>query len=123
MDDLSWLAAPNTAAVINIHGSERRSLVRAETPGGNHTVANATRPTIALEAPRTRPTDSSPCSNGRNVWVRDSFAIHESSPGLPATAKSRTQDPMVTASAIIAAVAALSEIDAENSASAPIRRP
>ena len=81
------------------------------------------RPKITHVVPSTRPPDSSPCSNGRIVWVSDSCAIHDSSPGLPATVKSRTHDPMVTAKATIAAVAALSEIDAENSASAPTSRP
>ena len=84
---------------------------------------NPAGPKITQAAASTRPPDSNPCSNGRSVWVNDNCAIHDSSPGLPATVKSRTHDPIVTASAIIAAVAALSAIDAENSASAPTSRP
>ena len=109
--------------MINTHGSERRSLLSGGTPGGNHTVASAMRPKVTDTVPSTRPPESSPCSNGRSVWVSDSFAIHDNNPGLPATVKSKTHDPIVTASAMIAAVAALSAIDAESSASAPTSRP
>src|SRR6476660_8608328 len=105
--------------MINTHGSERRSLLSGGTPGGNHTVAGAMKPKVTQAAPSTRPPESNPCSNGRSIWVSDRCAIHDSSPGLPATVKSRTHDPMVTAKATIAAVAALSEIAAENNASEP----
>ena len=73
--------------------------------------------------PNKRPADRSPCSNGRSVCVSDNCDIHPSAPGCPASAKSSTQEPIVKASVMIAAVAALSEMLAENSAMAPINTP
>ena len=73
--------------------------------------------------PDMRPTESSPCSKLRSVCVSDNRDIHSSTPGWPASAKSSTQEPIVKASAMIAAVAELSETAAENSAMAPTSKP
>ena len=73
--------------------------------------------------PTTRPTDNRPCSNVCKTCVNDRAAIHSSRPGRPATVKSSTQEPIVKARVTIAAVAALSDTDAENSAMAPTNKP
>ena len=99
------------------------SLVRSGTPGCSHTAASAAKPQIAATMPNTRPADSSPCSKGRSVCVSDNRDIHSSTPGWPASAKSSTQEPIVKASVMIAAVAALSEMAAANSAMAPTSKP
>ena len=63
-------------------------------------------------------------ADGQTVFALcDNREIHSSRPGWPAKPKSKTQEPMVNASATIAAVAALSEIAAANSAMAPTNRP
>ena len=85
--------------------------------------ASTQKPRIAAASPTTNPVDSSPCSNVRSVCVRDRLESKPSTPGWPARAKSITQEPMVKESVIIAAVAALSEMAAENSAIAPISKP
>jgi len=85
--------------------------------------ASAAKPTIAATAPNTRPMDNSPCSKLRSVWVSDRRETHSKSPGCPASAKSSTHEPMVTASVMMAAVAALSAIAAAASAIAATSRP
>ncbi len=59
----------------------------------------------------------------RSAWVSDKRDSQSKKPGRPATVKSSTQEPIVTASVTIAAVAALSDIDAANNASAPTSSP
>ena len=102
---------------------ERTNLVRSGTPGCSHTADSAAKPPIAATMPKRRPIDRSPCSKVRSVCVSDKRAIHSSAPGCPAKAKSRTQEPIVKARAMIAAVAELSEMLAANSAMAPTSRP
>src|SRR4029077_13734582 len=86
-----------------------------------HTAASAAKPQIAATIPSTRPADRSPSSKPRSVCVSDRRDTHSSTPGCPASAKSSTQEPIVKASATIAAVAELSEMLAENSAMAPTK--
>src|SRR3954454_1488998 len=74
-------------------------------------------------APTTRALDSNPCSKLRKVCVRDSCESQPRTPGCPAAVKSSTQEPIVKASVTIAAVAALSEIEAAKSAIEPISIP
>ena len=97
--------------------------MRSGTPGCSHTADSAAKPQIAAMTPRRRPGDRSPCSKVRSVCVSDKRDNHSSAPGWPAKAKSRTQEPMVKASAMIAAVAELSEMLAANSAMAPTSKP
>ena len=73
--------------------------------------------------PATRLADSSPCSNVRSAWVNDRRDSQSNKPGRPAAVKSSTHEPMVKASVRIAAVAALSDIEAANNAIAPTSRP
>ena len=103
--------------------ADRAILVLTRTPGCSHTPASAAKPQIGASMPNKRPADRSPCSNGRSVCVSDNWDIHPSMPGCPTSAKSSTQEPMVKARVMIAAVAALSEMLAENSAMAPTNRP
>ena len=112
-----------TAAAIATQASDRMNLVPAGTPGCSHTAASAAKPPIAARIPNKRLADRRPCSKTRSVCVSDNRDIHPSTPGCPESAKSSTHEPMVKASVMIAAVAALSEMLAENSAMAPIKMP
>ena len=85
--------------------------------------ASAANEQMTPTTPTTRPTLNKPCSKGRNTCVIDKRESHSRRPGWPATVKSKTHEPMVKASVMMAAVAALSDMDAANSAMAPISRP
>ncbi len=110
-------------AATAMQAADRAILVLARTPGCSHTAASAAKPQIVASTPNKRPAERSPCSNGRSVCVSDNWDIHPSTPGCPASAKSSTQEPMVKARVMIAAVAALSEMLAEKSAMVPTKRP
>ena len=97
--------------------------MRGGIPGCSHTADSAAKPAIAATTPSRRPMEKSPCSKVRSVCVSDNRATQSSAPGCPAKAKSRTQEPIVKARAMIAAVAELSEMLAANSAMAPTSRP
>jgi hypothetical protein len=81
------------------------------------------KPPIAAAIPSTSPAGKTPCSNVRSVCVNDKRDKESKMPVCPASAKSRTQEPTVTASVMIAAVAELSAIDAAASAIAATRTP
>src|SRR5260370_37859166 len=93
----------SATTVKSTHGTERVNFARTGVPGGNHTLASAARPHTAAVIPSTSPVDSNPCSKARRVWVNDNCASHADKPGRPASVKSSNHDPMVAASAIIAA--------------------
>jgi hypothetical protein len=97
--------------------------VRGRMPLGSQMVAKVQKPTMAATMPAIKPADSRPVSKVRSAGVKERWASQPATPELPAVVKSRTQEPMVKASAMIAAVAEESEIDAANSAIAPISRP
>src|SRR5262249_50285851 len=122
-DVLTCDAIPSAAIVSNTHGTERAIFMRSGMPGGSHTLDSAARPATTAKMPTTRPADSRPCSKLRKVCVNDIWAAHADQPEPPARVKSTTQDPIVAASAMMAAVAELSDIVAANSAIAPTRRP
>src|SRR5262245_927358 len=119
----SCAATTNRAAVADAAMIDRPALVLGGTPGCSHIAASAPKQQTAAAIPNTNPPDKSPCSNVRRVCVSESRAIHPSQPGCPARAKSSTQEPMVKASATIAAVAELSETAAANSAIEPTSKP
>src|SRR3954454_14732648 len=92
-------------------------------PGGSQIAQSAANTAMAAAIPTTSPADNRPRSNERSVCVSDRRESQSRSPGRPAAVKSNTQDPIVKDSAMMAAVAALSEIEAANSEIAPIRSP
>jgi hypothetical protein len=108
-----------TVAITAI--SDLSNLLRKALPGGSHIAHRAANPSMTDAVPTTRPTEKRPRSNERNICVSERRESQSRKPGLPAAVKSSTQEPMVKASATIAAVAALSETDAANNASAPIK--
>src|SRR5258706_5858273 len=114
---------PSATIVSTAHATERANLTRIGMPGGSHTVESAARPPITPTMPTTSPSDSRPCSKLCKVCVNDNCATHVDKPERPATVKSNTQDPIVVASATMAAVAELSDIVAANSEIAPTNRP
>ena len=117
------IATAKVIAVTKMQASERNSLARVATPGGSQTAARAAKPPMAARMPTTSPIDRSPCSNVRRAWLSDSREIQPSRPGLPASVKSSTHEPIVNAKVTMAAVAAPSEMDAANNAMAPISKP
>ena len=104
--------------------AERTSLVRSGTPGCSHTAASAAKPPIAATMPE-HETDrqQSLLEGAQRLRQRQPRNPSRARPAGPASAKSSTQEPIVKASVTIAAVAALSEIAAANSAMAPTSRP
>src|SRR6516164_686238 len=114
---------PSAKIVSAAHTTECTSLTRMATPGGSQTVESAARPPMTATMPTTSPTDSRPCSKLCKVCVKENCATHADKPERPASVKSNTHDPIVVASATMAAVAELSDIVAANSEIAPTNRP
>jgi hypothetical protein len=81
--------------------------VMKQAGGGNQIPASVAKAQMPQTTPTSRPTLNSPCSKGRNTCVIDRRESQSSSPGCPASAKSRTHDPIVKARVMMAAVAAL----------------
>src|SRR5262245_51382419 len=111
------------SAVAATQAAERTSFVRLGTPVGSQMPASARQAAATATAPAVIAAENKPCSKLRRICVNDRRETHSNKPGRPAAVKSTTQDPIVTASAIIAAVAALSQIDAANNATAPTSAP